>query len=84
MIGGAVPIVTDSGGSPELIEEGKSGFVVPPGQAQPMTDRILQLYENRDVHSSMSKAAHERIRDNFKVEDTATKTMALYEDMLES
>ncbi len=31
MIGGVVPIVTDSGGSPELVQDGKSGFVVPPG-----------------------------------------------------
>ncbi len=30
MIGGAVQIVTDSGGSPELFIDGKSGFVVPP------------------------------------------------------
>ena len=84
MIGGAVPIVTDSGGSPELIEEGKSGFIVPPGEAQPITDRLLQLYNDRDLHKTMSVAAHERIRDNFKVEDTAIKTMALYRDMIDS
>ena len=82
MIGGAVPIVTDSGGSPELIEEGISGYVVPPGEPQPITDRIKQLYEDRDLHKRMSDAARERIRGNFRVEDTARNTIALYQDML--
>jgi glycosyltransferase involved in cell wall biosynthesis len=82
MIGGAVPIVTDSGGSPELIEEGVSGYIVPPGESQPITDRMLELYNDRELHSRMSAAAHERIRDNFRVEDTAIKTIALYKEML--
>ncbi len=82
MIGGAVPIVTDSGGSPELVVEGKSGFVVPPGEAQPITDRILELYSDRQLHERMSAAARERIRTAFTVEETANKTLALYRDLL--
>ena len=74
MIGGAVPIVTDSGGSPELVEHGRSGFVVPPGQAGPIRDR--------EMHRRMSDAARERIRNDFRVEDTAKKTIALYHELL--
>ena len=33
MIGGAVPIVSDSGGNPELVIDGQSGFVVPSGDS---------------------------------------------------
>ncbi|MDH3440213.1 MAG: glycosyltransferase family 4 protein [Gammaproteobacteria bacterium] len=83
MIGGAVPIVTDSGGSPELVEHDKSGFVIPPGESKPMRDRMLQLYEDRELHSRMSQAARERIRNDFRVEDTAEKTIALYEEIVE-
>lgn len=82
MIGGAVPIVTDSGGSPELVERGKSGFVVPPGEAQPITDRILELYNDRELHRRMSEAARERIRNDFTVEKTARQTIALYREVL--
>ena len=82
MIGGAVPIVTDSGGSPELVEHGKSGFVVPPGESQPITDRILELYNDRELHRRMSEAAQERIRKDFTVEETARQTMALYRELL--
>ena len=84
MIGGAVPIVTDSGGSPELVEHGKSGFVVPPGEAEPITDRILELYNDRELHKRLSKAAQDRIRSDFTVEETARQTIALYREILSS
>jgi glycosyltransferase involved in cell wall biosynthesis len=82
MIGGVVPIVTDSGGSPELVEDGKSGFVVPPGEAQPITDRILELYNDRELRKRLGQGARERIRQDFTVEETARQTMALYREML--
>jgi glycosyltransferase involved in cell wall biosynthesis len=81
MIGGAVPIVTDSGGSPELVQDGVSGFVVPPGEANPIRDRILDLYNDRDLHARLSEAAKERIRNDFTVERTAGETIALYEEL---
>ena len=82
MIGGAVPIVTDSGGSPELVVEGQSGFVVPPGESQPITDRILTLYNDRELHQRMSVAAQERIRNHFTVEETARQTIELYRQLV--
>lgn len=82
MIGGAVPIVTDSGGSPELVQDGKSGFVVPPGEAQPIADRILQMYEDRELHARLSDGARERICKDFTVEQTARQTIAVYRELL--
>ncbi len=82
MIGGTVPIVTNSGGSPELVQDGKSGFVVPPGEAQPITDRILELYNDRELHKRLSEGAKERIRNDFTVEKTARQTIALYRELL--
>lgn len=82
MIGGAVPIVTDSGGSPELVQDGKSGFVVPRGEAQPIADRILELYKDRELRERLSAGARERIARDFNVEKTARETIALYRELL--
>lgn len=82
MIGGAVPIVTDSGGSPELVEDGRSGFLVPPGEPQPITDRILEMYNDRELRRRLGESAQERIRNDFTVEKTASETIALYREML--
>jgi len=83
MIGGAVPIVTNSGGSPDLVEDGQSGFVVPPGEWEPIRDRILELFNDRDLHARMSAAARERIRTDFTVEKTAEQTIALYRELVD-
>ena len=49
MIGGTVPIVTDSGGSPELVQDGQSGFVVPPGDAQEPRIGVGHLPERLEI-----------------------------------
>lgn len=76
------PIVTNSGGSPELIVDGESGLIVPPGDAQAIATAILQLFNDPAERSSIGTKATERIRNHFRVEDTVTKTAALYRDVL--
>ena len=82
MIGGAVPIVTDSGGSPELVQDGKSGFVVPPGESAPIRDRILRLYHDRELLARLADGARARIRAHFAVQQTAMRTIAMYEQLV--
>ena len=82
MIAGVVPIVTNSGGSPELIEKDVSGFVVEPGDPVAIREKILELYNDRDMHARMSAAAKQRVLTDFTIEKTARETIAVYEDML--
>jgi glycosyltransferase involved in cell wall biosynthesis len=83
MIAGVVPVVTNSGGSPELIENDISGFVVEPGDAAAIREKILALYNDRDLRERMGVAAKQRVLTNFSIEKTARETIAVYEDMLE-
>jgi glycosyltransferase involved in cell wall biosynthesis len=82
MIAGVVPIVTNSGGSPELIENDISGFVVEPGDAAAIREKILALYNDRELRERMGVAAKQRVLTNFSIEKTARETIAVYEDML--
>ncbi|MCJ7592326.1 MAG: glycosyltransferase family 4 protein [Woeseiaceae bacterium] len=84
MIAGVVPIVTNSGGSPELVENNVSGFVVEPGDPVAIREKILQLYNDRELLKRMSAAARQRVLTDFTVEKTARETIAVYEDMLSS
>jgi glycosyltransferase involved in cell wall biosynthesis len=84
MIAGVVPIVTNSGGSPELIEKDVSGFVVEPGDPVAIREKILELYNDREMHARMSAAAKQRVLTEFTIEKTARETIAVYEDMLQS
>ncbi len=77
------PIVTNSGGSPELIEPGKSGLLVPVRDAQAIADAIETLYRDPDARRAMGDAARQRIGNDFRNEDTVTKTLALYRSLVD-
>lgn len=75
------PIVTDVGGSPELVVDGESGIVVPPHDARAIADAILRLMADPSLRERMGAAAHDRIRDHFRIETTIELTHALYRDV---
>lgn len=78
---GVSPIVTDSGGSPELIENGISGIIIPPKSASAIAEAILHLYRNPQLRNSIGEAAKERIRSKFNINNTIEQTYALYREL---
>lgn len=76
------PVVTDSGGSPELVVDGTSGLVVPPSDAAAIAKAIEKLYRDPGLRRRMGDAARERIATDFRNEDTVKKTVALYEELI--
>lgn len=72
------PVVTDSGGSPELVVDGESGFVVPPKDAAALARAFETLYRDAELRDRMGKAARERIATNFRNDETVRKTVKLY------
>jgi glycosyltransferase involved in cell wall biosynthesis len=76
------PVVTDCGGSPELVLDGICGLVVPVRDAQALAGAIKKLYQDPDLRVRLGKAARERIRDDFRIEDTIAQTLALYRSLV--
>ena len=76
------PIVTDSGGSPELVVDGISGLVVPARDTTAIARAIRRLYEDPELRNRMGAAARERIRTHFRIEDTIDRTESLYRDLV--
>ena len=53
-MGCGLPVITTSAaGSADLIEEGLSGFVVPPRSVDALTDRLERLRQDRDLRHAM-------------------------------
>lgn len=76
------PVVTDTGGNPELFLNGVSGFVVPPRDAQAIADAVETLYRDAAPRQRMGEAARQRIANDFRNEDTVRKTVAFYEELV--
>lgn len=70
-----VPVVaSDSGGIPEVVDHGKSGFLAPVGDVQQMAKYALQLLENPEQMTKTKKMAKARASD-FQIQ----KILPVYE-----
>lgn len=79
---GVPPVVTDSGGSPELVVDGQSGFVVPVRDAMALARAFERLYRDVALRARLGQAARERIRTDFDNADTVRRTVALYRELV--
>jgi len=79
---GVPPVVTDSGGSPELVVDGASGIVVPVNDSKAIADAIERLYRDPEFRQRLGRAARERIATDFRSEDTVRKTIELYASLV--
>lgn len=79
---GVAPIVTDSGGSAELVVNGASGLVVPRNDPAALAAAIRRLAENREQARQLGKAARERIASHFRLKDTIEQHLALYQALV--
>ncbi len=77
-----VPIVgTRSGSLPEVVEEGKTGLLVPPRNAKELATAIQALSTDATLRHKMSAQALERVKDHFTVQDAVMKTIDIYESL---
>jgi len=75
-------VATDVGGTREAIDEGVTGHVVPPGDAEALADRIARLAGNKAMRAAMGQAARRRAEEHFSVEQNARATEKLYREMM--
>ncbi len=73
-----VPVVgARSGAIPELVEDGRTGFLAAPGDARDFADKLRPLIEDADLREKMGRVAIERAGE-FGIDRTVSKTIALY------
>jgi len=61
-------VCTDVGGCRELLEHGKTGYLVAPGDARGVADRIVELSRDAALRALMGRAGRERIAKGYSVE----------------
>lgn len=71
-------IATRVGGVAELVEDGVSGLLVPPGDEQGLADAMLRLASEPGTWRRMGEAGRARIRAEFDVALEARRLLALH------
>jgi glycosyltransferase involved in cell wall biosynthesis len=72
-------VATAVGGIPEIIDEGRSGFLVPRRRPDEAADRILRLLRDAALRERMGAAGRQVVELRFNLERNVAELVKLYE-----
>ena len=78
-----ITIAPNHGGAQEIIEDGKTGWLIEPNNAKVLAEAIKKALSLSDKERlAIGAAAKERVNERFTVEKMCADTIALYRDVL--
>ena len=81
MASGVITVATDNGGAKDIIEHGKSGYLVPPVNSEKLAEAIRTILMNPDQKRDIEKAALDRVQTHFTADVMAGKTAGVYKKL---
>jgi glycosyltransferase involved in cell wall biosynthesis len=78
-----VPVVaTAVGGTPEIVEHGRNGFLVPPGDPSTLANRILETFEIGNRREEMTACGRQTVLNRFSFQQQARQYLELFESLV--
>ena len=75
----SLPVVaTNTGGITEIILEGKTGFLVSPGDVNHMAKKLTKLLEDEELRSKIGQEVKDSLGNDFLIENMVRNTESLY------
>jgi glycosyltransferase involved in cell wall biosynthesis len=84
MCAGLPVVASRVGGIPELVQEGLTGHLVPPGDPDALVHAILYLAQNPTARIRMGEAGFARITADFSLDQMVKRTEEIYVSLLRS
>jgi glycosyltransferase involved in cell wall biosynthesis len=79
-----LPVVaTRAGGLPEVVADGETGLLIPPGHPEDLAKAIFGLYTDRELAERLGNRGFEVVRRKFSAEAMVSRIMNLYEKIAE-
>ena len=79
---GIPTVVTRVGGNEELVVDGHTGYVLPPGDVQGIAQAIITLAQNQQLRRDMGQAGRKRIEREFSFAQRLQRIESLYEHLV--
>ena len=81
MAGGKPVVASRTGGIPELIDDGVTGFLVSPGNSKQLAQFLHRLLSNPDERMRMGKAGYKKAHQMFDLVKQVDKLVDLYSEI---
>ena len=82
MASGCAVVATQTGAFPEIIQEGQNGWLVPCGDTDALTHKLLEVTRDPLRIKEIGKLARERVVASYTIKKTAEKTAKVYDEAL--
>ncbi len=76
-------IATQVGGIPELVRDGETGILTPPGESAPLSEALARLLDSESMRTSFGRAGRRRIEREFTLSLKLDQSERLLQDLLE-
>jgi glycosyltransferase involved in cell wall biosynthesis len=73
-------IASDVGGIPEMIEDGVTGLLVPPRDAEALAAAIVRLLRDHPLADTLGRAGHDLVHERFCIERMVSAVEQIYDD----
>jgi glycosyltransferase involved in cell wall biosynthesis len=81
MASGRPAVCTAVGGVLEIVDDGVTGFVVPPRDARALADKVLAVLNDSDLASAMGAAGRRRVEEEFSLKQSVARTERALEEV---
>jgi len=71
-------LATNVGGIPEIVEDGRNGFLVPLKHPEDIAEKILELHGDREKMRRMGAAARETVLERYSTEKVVQQYLDVY------
>lgn len=79
----SVPVIaTETGGLPEVIKHGETGYLYPVGEIKKMAEKSIELLSNSEKHELFKQQARRRATQSFNADQIIPQYEAFYEEIL--
>ncbi|TVP58433.1 MAG: glycosyltransferase family 1 protein [Gemmatimonadales bacterium] len=83
MRNGLPVVATRVGGNPEVVEDGETGILVPPGDPEAFGSAVVKLLGDPALRKSMGRAGRDRVKRHFSISTVARRYESLYGEVLD-
>lgn len=77
-------VITNVGSIPEMVDNGKTGIIVPPRNVKKLAEAIIYLLKKDKVRKAMGDNGYRKMKKELSWDEVAKKTIMVYEKCLKN
>lgn len=75
-------VATNVGGNPEVVDDGRTGFLVPLNNTDELANAIIKILNDKEIAQKMGEEGYKKARRDFSLESMLQNYMNLYEELM--